>query len=75
MTRSSDSDKQPTYILAVSLIAGVLIGGLAGTGVVFHDGRSLSYGLLTGVAFFAFGFVLFYFRLARRIAEFLSSLP
>lgn len=60
--------------MAVSLIAGLFVGTLAGTGAVFHDGRPVAEGLLTGAGFFAFGFLLFYFRLTRRIAEFLSSL-
>lgn len=74
MSRSLNDNSNSRFILAVSLIAGLLIGTLAGTGVVFHDGRPAADGLLTGAGFFVFGFLLFYFRLARRIAEFLSSL-
>lgn len=73
MSRSLNDNSHSRSILAVSLIAGLFMGSLAGTGVVLHDGRA--DGLTTGAGFFVFGFLLFYFRLARRIAEFLSSMP
>ena len=51
---------------------GLLIGLLAGLGVVFHDGKSWMEGGLVGIGFFAFGFALMYLRYARKIAELLS---
>lgn len=75
MSRSLNDNSHSRSILAVSLIAGLFMGSLAGTGVVLHDGRAAADGLTTGAGFFVFGFLLFYFRLARRIAEFLSSMP
>ncbi len=56
----------------VSLATGLLIGATAGGGIIFHDGKSVSEGLLAGLGFFAFGFGLMYFRYARRLAEILS---
>ncbi len=60
---------------AVSLAFGLICGATAGLGVVFHDGKEWTEGLLTGSGFFAFGFLLFFFRFGRRLAELLSSLP
>lgn len=58
----------------VSVLGGLGLALLAGGGIVFHDGKSIAEGLLAGLGFFAFGFVLLYFRYARRLAEVLSVL-
>ena len=60
---------------AVSLAFGLICGAAAGLGVVFLDGKDWIEGLATGLGFFAFGFLLFFFRFGRRLAELLSSVP
>lgn len=64
-----------TFVLVVSLLFGLFLGVLAALGYVFHDERPWSEGLLSGLGFFVFGFLVMYLRYARRIAEFLSSVP
>jgi len=60
------------FRLICSLLFGIIIGALAGGGIIFHDGKSVGEGALAGLGFFAFGFGLMYFRYARRIAELLA---
>jgi hypothetical protein len=71
---SPDPAPRPSrgLILWLAVGFGLLIGLLAGLGVVFHDGKSWMEGGLVGFGFFAFGFALMYLRYARKIAELLS---
>lgn len=73
---SDDAPSQPPLSrrtrFALSAAVGLLFAALAGLGVVFHDGKPWSEGLLTGAGFFAFGFIFAYVRYARRLAEMLS---
>jgi arginine exporter protein ArgO len=63
-----------TKRLLLAILCGMALGLLGGAGVVVHDGKNMSAGVVTGGVLFLLGFGVVVSRPLRRIAELLSAI-